>query len=548
MAKTITELQNEIEDAKLNSAAWETALSQSQNEEERFRLKNKIDEAQGLIKEIEKLITAREDREQKLQKKNLWKDEQELVDNAIEENFIGYIIPENRFIYCRNFGTEQINIQFNFVAASNIIRILNKMIGRTIRGKEYQEMIDYFEKNKQTFYTVTSSFNNRKWNQEDVYNKMSVIRQHWITPDFQNTDYDPRFDLLIHSVCGGKQENIDHLEKWIGFKYLYPERTAVTPNLDLCGQPGGNGKQITIEMLKTIFTPLCVVQAHREELEKFNSNWENATVLYYDEPDEKELAANRLKQATGSEDLRIEKKGIDATMADRNYNFIFMSNNDNGVVKLSGGSAGGEDRRYSVINTNLVLFDTLLKQKYTADQASSFLNGMAQELVKSRAEVAKWLAAIIQRHKLIEMKNLPALHGVDYHCRFNDQKEPIETAFDRILPVAQSQQFMPLSVLGDLARALTETDTWKDKNVGSRFETYLRRNRISYSVQERKHWAIVWHNNEIKKAQSKCYIFGTGNPSNDFEMNTVRSNSPKIGGIDKNNCILGDSCVTNTVP
>jgi hypothetical protein len=253
------------------------------------------------------------------------------------------------------------------------------------------------------------------------------------------------------------------------------------------------------------------------------------------------LAAGKLKQATGSEDLRIEKKGIDATMADRNYNFIFMSNNDRGVVKLNGGSDGGEDRRYSVISTDVVLFDSLVNHGgYTKDEARTFLSDLAQDLVKNPQEVAKWLAAIIQRHDLGSMKNLPALHGDDYQKRFSDQKESIEIAFDKILPVAQAQQFIPLAVLSDLVRALTETDTYKDKNVGARWETYLKRNQVEYSLQERRHWTEMWHGTEIKKKQSKCFIFGTGNPNFEFEMDQVRSNTPKVGKITKELCILGD--------
>jgi hypothetical protein len=538
MAKTLTQLQSDLDDLKMDIKAWETAYEQSHNDDEKIKLRIKIDEARGLVLEIEKQIEIIAAKEKKQQKKKTWDQERILVDKAIEDNSIGYIIPENKFIYCRNHGVGQDNVQFKMVSAHSILRVLDKMTGVSIKGKDQDEIIDYFESLNKNYLDITSSFNNAKWNESEIYNKMTVIKKHWLQPIFDDEPVDPSFDLLLHSVCGGKEENIRHFKDWIIFKYLFPEKNISIPNIDLCGQPGGNGKQITIELLKTIFTPSCVISAHREELEKFNSNWEMAVVLYYDEPEEKDLAANKLKQATGSQDMRIEKKGIDATMADRNYNFLFLSNNEKGVVKLSGGGLGGEDRRYSVISTNLVLFDLYKSSGLSDEQVREELNKLANVTVKDRKKVARWLGREILASKFNSGSELGALHGVDYHNRFEEQKESIIEAFDKLLPVVESQSFIPLSLLSELVRVLTENDAFKDKNVGAKFENYLRRNQIDYTVQGRKQWHSMWNGVEVKTTQNKCYILNTGNPEYQFEMNTVRVNNPKIGPITKDNCEL----------
>jgi Family of unknown function (DUF5906) len=538
MAKTLTEYQNELKDTELNLTAWRVAEEQSQNEEEKFKLRDKINEAEGLITEVKKHIAQLEDKEQKLQKKNNWKKEKTQVKQAIDENYVGYLIPENKFIYCRDYGVKQSNVQFKMMPATAIVRALGKMAGITITGVDHNEMIDYFNDIGRTYFDVTSSFNTGKWNEQEIYNKMSVIREHWIKPDYDSEEYDPMLDFLILTVAGGKQENVEHLEKWVAFKYLFPNKNANIPNLDIGGLPGGNGKGRFVELLKTIFTNACVIQAHREELEKFNSNWEMAVVLYYDEPEEKELAAGKLKQATGSEDMRIEKKGIDATMADRNYNFIFLSNNEKGVVKLSGGSDGGEDRRYSVITTDIVQYDMLLENGFTVEEAQAELDRIAQVLIKDRKQVSRWLGKIIKKYDVENLKNLKPLHGRDYQARFEEQKESIIEAFDKILPVVESQCFIPLNILSDLTRVLTENTQHKDKNVGEKFELYLKRNQINYTVQDRKQWHMLWNGAEVKKAQNKCYILNTGNPNCEFEMNTVRSDSPKKSELTKDNCEL----------
>jgi len=470
-------------------------------------IKGEIAELEESLQNIQAELTKQEDAAERLQKKTNWKKESSLVDEAIMKNYLGYIIPEDKFIYCRDYGLGQNNVQFKLFPATRIVRILNKMTGMTISGKDYQEVIDYFEHKGRSYYDVTSSFNNSKWNESEVYNKMSVIRDHWLQPDFENKDnYDRDLDLLIYSICGGKEENIEHLEKWVAFKFLNPGKNANIPNIDMGGVPGGNGKGTFITLLKTIFTPTCVVQAHKEELEKFNANWEMAVILYYDEPEEKELAASKLKQATGSEDMRVEKKGIDATMADRNYNFIFMSNNEKGVVKLSGGSDGGEDRRYSVITTDMVLLDLVEIATETQDIARERLNKIAQGVIKDRTTVARWLAHIIDKYQAHEIKNLPALHGQDYHRRFDEQKDAITQAFDKILPVFTQSKCITVPMLHEAVVVLTDTATYKPKNVADKFKQYLTRNKVDFEARPQCSVKITWMGEEKERVQNLSIV------------------------------------------
>jgi hypothetical protein len=145
MAKTLTQLQSDLDDLKMDIKAWETAYEQSHNDDEKIKLRIKIDEARGLVLEIEKQIEIIAAKEKKQQKKKTWDQERILVDKAIEDNSIGYIIPENKFIYCRNHGVGQDNVQFKMVSAHSILRVLDKMTGVSIKGKDQDEIIDYFE-------------------------------------------------------------------------------------------------------------------------------------------------------------------------------------------------------------------------------------------------------------------------------------------------------------------------------------------------------------------------------------------------------------------
>lgn len=497
-------------------------------------IRGEIAELDDAINSIETDLAKKEQAEEKVRKRTTWRQEQPMVDRAMAENYMGYIIPEDRFIYCRDYGVGQNNVQFKMFNASRIVRVLNKMTGLTITGRDPAEIIDYFEQRGQSFYDVTSSFNVSKWNKTEIYNKMSVIRDHWLKPDFDNADdYDRALDLLIYAVCGGKQENIEHLEQWVAFKYLNPNRNANIPNIDMGGNPGGNGKGRFVELLKTIFTSTCVVQAHREELEKFNANWEMAVILYYDEPEEKELAASKLKTATGAEDMRIEKKGIDATMADRNYNFIFLSNNEKGVVRLSGGSDGGEDRRYSVITTDIVLYDLLRDAGYDDGAAREWLDRLAQVLVKDRQQVSRWLAHIIRKYQAQDLRVLPALHGEDYAKRFADQKDSITEAFDRLLPVLEANGCITQTWLHEAVKTITENPQHKAKNVLAKFEHYLTRHRRACEIRDRASVKVLWQGDEKERVQAKTLVL-SGRENLAFEYSTLSNKKWVMGGMDLN--------------
>lgn len=506
----------------------------SVDSKEALTIRGKIAELEEAIDAIEFEITKKEQAEEKVRKKNNWKKEKTTVDDILEKYHIGYIIPEDKFIYCMDLGSTQNNAQFNTINSSRITRLLNKMTGTTISGKDYHEIIDYVESKNRSFFTVTSSFNNAKWDESNVYNKMSVIRNHWIQPDFDNAEnYNPYFDILIEAVAGGKAENIEHLEKWIGYKYLHPGNNANISNLDLGGNPGGNGKGTLVEILKMIFTPACVIQAHREELDKFNGNWEMAVILYYDEPEEKELAAGKLKQATGAEDMRVEKKGIDATMADRNYNFIFLSNNEKGVVKLSGGSDGGEDRRYSVITTNVVLYDLFRDAGFNDEEAKQELNKIRNSVYKNRAEVAKWLAHIIRKHDIENIRALPALHGEDYHKRFDEQKDAITEAFDKLLPIFEYNKCVPQPFLHEFVKTLTENTSWKAKTVVEKFQKYLTRNKIDYELRHQCSVKITWKGEEQDRIQPNVIcMMGASNWA--FDYSTISKTKWRKGLKDGN--------------
>jgi hypothetical protein len=448
-----------------------------------------------------------------------WKEVQPAILEAINKYHISYNVENNKYTYCMDMGDNKqgvINPVFHSFDGARATSAFSKMIGQYLFDANNNIQKLFIVKNK-THYQETASFLYSKWASDKVYNKAQVIASYWLEPEFRdesyvegwsNEPYNPDFDLLMYCIGGGKAENIAHLEQWPAYKYLFPERVANTPNLDLGGSPGGNGKGRYAELCRTIFTPNCIVPAAAKELnDGFNASWELATILLFDEPTEKELPAGKMKQATGGEEQRVERKGVDAYTADRNYSLLALSNNSHGVFKLSGTGTGGEDRRYSVINTNIVMIDEIMaRENCTKEQAGVRANEIAQ-LVKNRSEVAAWMGAMIKKHNIITLDILRPLHGEDYKQRFEDQKSTMDTVFDQLLPVFESCGIISVKLLQDIVGIVNDGKKPNPKTIKKQWKDYLSRNKVAYKEAAQQRVDLEMQGHILSTHQS--YVFKT---------------------------------------
>jgi hypothetical protein len=473
------------------------------------RLKTKIKSLEDDLEELGDIST-----ELVSAKKRMTAEQEKVViENLIKENHIGYLIEDNKFIYCLQMATHNnngiVNPQFRIVEGGKIVNVLNKMGGCQLH-QDSHGVARLFQITQNDYYGMTGSFNNEKWNEKLVYNKMKIIQKFWVQPS-EDTIYNADFDFLMYCVGGGKQENIEHLEKWIAYKWMYPDRNANIPNIDLGGYPGGNGKGRFIELLKTIFTHGCVVPAALKELtDGFNASWETAVILYYDEPANNELPEGKLKNATGGEEQRIEKKGVDAYTADRNYNMIFTSNNPNGVIKLAGTGSSGEDRRWSVATTNKVMVDEIMNIGLDVEQSKVRTNEI-NNLLKNREEVSKWLGHLIKKHDVENMQILYPLHGQDYEKRFEDQKDTVQLVFDGLVSVLAECGVLTLDVVVQAVHELTNNTKLTRQKIDSRFQRYLEQNRIKFEYLKNTRINLLWKGAISETVQKSYYQLPTSN-------------------------------------
>ena len=442
-----------------------------------------------------------------------WKEVEPSVLQAIDQYHISYNVENNKYMYCMDMGRDGIiNPIFRSFDGARATSAFSKMIDRYLFDANNNLQRVFITKNR-THYQETASFLYTKWSDDKVYNKAKIIAKFWLEPAFADEPYDPDFDLLFYCVGGGKQENIDHLKQWIAYKYLFPERVANTPNLDIGGKPGGNGKGRYAELCRTIFTPNCIVPAAAKELnDGFNASWELATILLFDEPGEKELESGKMKKATGGEEQRVERKGVDAYTADRNYSMLALSNNSHGVFKLSGTGTGGEDRRYSVMNTNIVMVDEIMAREACDEETAKMRTNEIAQKIKDRSRVALLLGGIIKQYAVHQMDILRPLHGVDYKQRFEDQKSSMDSIFDQLLPIFEACGIISVKILQDIVyivgdskikpSALTIKKRWKD---------YLDRNKVAYTEAKQQRVELVFNGDGNGTHQS--YAFRTLGPA-----------------------------------
>lgn len=474
-----------------------------------------------------------------------WTKEKPLVEKAIIDYHVGHLALENRILFCMDMGKSVINAMFHeFEAAGEKpVRVFNKLCNTTLKGADARRIIDLIGKMNRSYIMRTTSFSDCKWDNAGVYNQAKIIMNFWTHPDTTGAEtYNKDFDILLHCVGGGKKENIEHLEKWVGYKYCFPDRVANTPNLDIGGQPGGNGKGRFVKLCETIFTPMCVIEAAAKEIMSgFNANWASAVVIHYDEPEENELPNSKIKNATGGESQRIERKGVDAFMADRNFSFVFTSNNETGVVKLTGNRAG-EDRRYSVMITNVVMVDYIMElEGCDFETAKQRTNEIAQ-LVKNNKEVAKWLGHVIMKHDIMSMEVLQPLHGIDYSNRFEDQKSVLNRAFDAIYPVVVSEQFIASDLLLELVHILTDNTKYKVTTVRRHFESYLKNKKHTPKCVDRVKVDYQWKGEAIfdsaKDRPQRTLISMIEDPGTKFSYDLV-SSAKMVKGIG----LVSDACI-----
>lgn len=394
-----------------------------------------------------------------------------------QRTHIAYIATDAKYLIMRNYSTtrDRVNLTTQYLNWQPLIGVLNNLAGKPghYSDLDQDDLRTTFEKAGASYMIKTASFDNPKWDPKYVFNMLQVQRDYWAPID-QGTAYSPFFDDLVYSLGGGKTENIEHIEKWVAFKYLYPEKSKTTPGLNITGKPGGNGKGMFNVILTSIFTPIGVTVMKGKNLTGgFNAIMEGKVITVLDDERKDGFPQDELKQNSGNGSIVIEPKGVDAYSVDATANTIVLDNT--GLVRLVGGGSAGEDRRWSIISTELTLLEVLAERYDLSPEQSKALAEQMGKLFENRLECGKWVAAMIQKHDIYTNDVLTALHGQDYLARLDEQRDNYTSVFERLLPIFVNQGIMPFKFIKEIVEAETGDKIRKPVTLSTKFDEFLSR-------------------------------------------------------------------------
>src|ERR1035438_5768716 len=158
------------------------------------------------------------------------------------------------------------------------------------------------------------------------------------------------FDILLSSICGGRDENITHIEKCLIHKRREPGCIFI-PWIVL-NDGGGTGKDLfTATILSNLLGPWCCIANLPLEkfVGKFGDILEGKCIALVNEKPEDNDSLGKLKSMNGSRTITIEPKGKKSYEADAMLWGILASNRSTGTVTLA---SNDSDRRYSIISGN----------------------------------------------------------------------------------------------------------------------------------------------------------------------------------------------------
>ena len=256
---------------------------------------------------------------------------------------------------------------------------------------------------------------------------LNLLRMtNWLKPI--KGKYNKAFDILIRSLGDNKQENMEHLEHIIWYKYKHPEEFLL-PCLVVFGQ-GGVGKDFFIKnFCQTIFGLNSSSAISVKDLSGFNYDIVGKTIVYINESGQDKADMDILKQVVGSAEINFNKKFGPKGKAD-NTALYFMGTNDSlSAISLAGDNS---DRRWSILKTDRTLNEHInevygMGIEYTNPNElddnphiKKMLDNLAS-IIKNPEEASKYLWYL--QEKWGDKPRPSRLHGSDYQELIKSQRK-----------------------------------------------------------------------------------------------------------------------------
>jgi hypothetical protein len=238
--------------------------------------------------------------------------------------------------------------------------------------------------------------------------------------------YHAIFDLLLMALGGGKEENVEHLEKLIIGKWQHPENYLLPAVVFADG--GGTGKSVLVaKYLPTIFGARNVADnlSIEQVFGKFNRSIAGKVIVFANEAPEDKGDDKGILRVVHSPMINIEAKGKDPIESVNTALYLLGTNPKSGgyAIRLAYNDV---DRRFSIMHGTRPLkwyIAEAFKLSHAHDDHEGWLM-MTQELqhvLSDPLEVGRWLYC--KQRQYSDIASLKALHGADYQKQAKDSVE-----------------------------------------------------------------------------------------------------------------------------
>jgi hypothetical protein len=228
------------------------------------------------------------------------------------------------------------------------------------------------------------------------------------------------------SLGGGKEENIEHLEKLILAKWQHPENYLLPCVVFADG--GGTGKSLLLaKLMPTIFgernvAPNCSME---QAFGKFNASVAGRVVVFANEAPENKDDDKGILRVLHSPTIPIERKNRDVIDSVNTALYLMGTNPKSGgyAIRLAYNDV---DRRFSIMHGTQPL-KWYVAEAYglphdDKDEAGDIkMKTELQHVLTDPIEVGRWLYC--KQKQYGDVAHLSALHGQDYQKQAKDSVE-----------------------------------------------------------------------------------------------------------------------------
>lgn len=449
---------------------------------------------------------------------------------------LAYIIKDKEFMSIVENSTvrEKQNVTIDKYDAASFIQLLAAQTKLKSWHLPTHRVIDLFNNCNRSYKMTRFTIDGARWN-KDVYQPIEHMREHFIDRLKLTTDEDEMassnvhyFDWLMYSLSGGKDENKEHIERWIVQKIINYNKAVTTPDLVIVGHVGGNGKGIIQAIVRIMLPAILSGNANTKTLtNNFNAIMLGKLIVFFDDQVSKEIPLDVVKQLAGSDTMIFEEKGKDQFNGEKTHSSAWFAQQL--PFRLTpAGQEGGVDRRFSVMRTNITFLESIRlfmreqnNSDITVEESKDLAEAIVSNVLLNRICIAKWFQTLLKKYSDVTSDYvLKALHGEDYHYFLDQQKDRLEEIFrDLIVPTIEAGGAVPMFVVREILR-LSHEHIPHDKTLNKRLNELASQNKIEISTGRRS-VDIIGHNSLTKIQNAVIVKKGNVDSSPEFNWSLV---------------------------